>query len=257
MHRVWSFVAGFAVGAAAVLAVAWMSGGRPDGVAAADGRRTGGGRGGLIRETTPGEAIGSREAGAAARAEDGKDGGREGGAPAGAADDGATDDGAAAGEADGGQTTVPPADIKKSKFANGVDQLIIMAVPSTPGASVPPLPVVSDEALAEELISALTQPLEVEEDDDAQTLERKEQVAQGRLEIGEAVERGEMTVSEYVNALREQANDNAEFLGEAQKVHNEIFNDEEVSDEQYEAARDQINEKLRERGLPEIDAREE
>lgn len=256
MHRVWSFVAGFAVGAAAVLAVAWMAGGRPDGVAAADGRRTGGGRGGLIRETTPGEAIGSREAGAAARAEDGTGDGREGGAPAGAAGV-AADDGAAAGEADGGQTTVPPAEIKKSKFANGVDQLIIMAVPSTPGASVPPLPVVSDEALAEELMSALTQPLEVEEDDDAQTLERKEQVAQGRLEIGEAVERGEMTVSEYVNALREQANDNAEFLGEAQKVHNEIFNDEEVSDEQYEAARDQINEKLRERGLPEIDAREE
>lgn len=144
-----------------------------------------------------------------------------------------------------------------SKYTNGVEQLLNMALPAAPGAPVPPLPIISDEAMANELARAMQNRIEVEEEDDDKAIERKMQIVQGKLEIAEVTDSGEMTVSEYVNALRDQANDNADFLGEAHKVHDEVYNDDEVTDDEYESVREKINEKLRERGLPEIEEREE
>ena len=61
------------------------------------------------------------------------------------------------------------------------------------------------------------------------------------------------TFAEYLNAIRDQANLDADFLAEAHKMSEELYHDEEVSDEAYVKYREQINEKLRERGLPLIE----
>jgi len=141
----------------------------------------------------------------------------------------------------------------RSIFTNGIEQLINMALPAAPGAPVPPLPVISDEGLAGELRRAMKSKISVAEGDDERTLSRKIAVQQGKMELGELTSRREMTVAEYINALRDQGNDNAEFMKEAHALNEELYHDEKMSDEEYKSARAIINEKLRERGLPEIE----
>lgn len=258
MHKVLAFVAGLVVGGAASGLLVCLVGGVD--IAAPDGEKHARrGNAGLIGEVAP-CASSARQVDVDRGAMD--DGGdAEGGAAMGrATEDPAGEEGdGGEGDGEGAEATRPKKLVFKdnSRYTNGVEQLLNMALPAAPGAPVPPLPIISDEGMADELARAMQHEITADEADDEKSLERKMQIVQGKLEIAEVTDSGEMTVSEYVNALREQANDNAEFLGEAQKVHNEIFNDEEVTDEQYEAARDQINEKLRERGLPEIDEREE
>lgn len=143
----------------------------------------------------------------------------------------------------------------RSAYTNGIEQLLNMVIPSTPGAEVPPLPIISD-ADAKELERALKHKIAVVEGDDEKAIERKMLITQGKLEIEEQHREGGLTVSEYVNALRDQYNDNAEFLAEARKVDQQIYEDAEMTDEDYLAARAQINAKLKERGLPELEPRE-
>lgn len=138
-------------------------------------------------------------------------------------------------------------------FTNGVEQLIALATPSTPGGRVPPLPMITDEGLAKELKKAMGHVIKAEEGDSETTLEKKIFVAQAKEEFLELREKEGYSISEYVNALRDQANSDADFLAEAHKISNELYHDETVSDEDYVKYRDQINEKLAERGLPAIE----
>jgi DNA repair protein RadA/Sms len=84
-------------------------------------------------------------------------------------------------------------------------------------------------------------------------LEKKLVVAEAKEEFRELREKEGFTITEYLNALRDQANQDADFLAEAHKMSNELYHDQTVSDEDYIKYRNQINEKLRERGLPEIE----
>lgn len=143
----------------------------------------------------------------------------------------------------------------KSAYTNGVEQLLNMAIPSTEGAAVPPLPIISGDD-AKELERALKHKLAVAEGDDEATIERKMLITQGKLELDEQRQEGGLTVSEYVNALRDQYNDNADFASEARKIDQQIYDDESMTDEDYLKAREQINAKLKERGLPELEPRE-
>lgn len=152
-------------------------------------------------------------------------------------------------------TNKPPK--KKVAFSNGAEQLIAMATPSTPGAFVPPLPDITNEGVARDVEKALKNAIKAEDGDDIALLEKKLVVAEAKEEFRELNEKEGWGFAEYVNALRDKANLDAEFLGEAHKIATEIYHDETISDEDYIKYRDQINEKLRERGLPEIDSEEE
>ena len=138
-------------------------------------------------------------------------------------------------------------------FTNGAEQLIALATPSVPGGRVPPLPMIADEGIARELKKAMGHAIKAEEDDSEATLEKKILVAQAKEEFRELHEREGYTFSEYVNALRDQANLDADFLAEAHRMSNDLYHDETISDEDYVKYRDQINEKLAERGLPTIE----
>lgn len=152
-------------------------------------------------------------------------------------------------------TNTPPK--KKVAFSNGAEQLIAMATPSTPGAHVPPLPYITDESVAGEVEKAMKNVIRAEDGDSDDVLEKKMVVAQAKEEFNELRNKEGWGFTEYVNTLRDQANDNANFLGEAHKMADEIYHDASISNEDYIKYREQINAKLRERGLPEIDSEEE
>lgn len=142
---------------------------------------------------------------------------------------------------------------KKPAFSNAAEQLIALATPSEPGGYVPPLPEITDEGIAEELSKAMGNVIKAEDGDSEKTLEKKITVAEAKEEFKELNATEGFTFTEYLNALRDKANENAEFLGEAHKVSSELYHDQSVSDEDYLEYREAINEKLRERGLPEIE----
>lgn len=143
---------------------------------------------------------------------------------------------------------------KEPLFKHGTEQLLALATPAEPGMSVPPLPKITDESVAEDLAKAMQDTIRPTTNDTERTLEMKLNVAQQKEEFRELRDRG-MTFVEYVNALREKFNEDAAYLAEARKLDESLFNDKEISDKDYKAYRAELNKSLRERGLPELEAR--
>lgn len=146
---------------------------------------------------------------------------------------------------------------KRYPFTNGVEQLIALATPPFPGAKVPPLPPITDEAVAKSLKEAMEHTIVAEEGDSEAVLDKKIVVASAKIEFEELREKEGYGFTEYVNALRDKANADAEFLAEANKVADELYHDAGISDEAYVHYREELNKKLRERGLPEIEKEED
>lgn len=143
---------------------------------------------------------------------------------------------------------------KEPLFKHGTEQLLAMATPSEPGASVPPLPKITDESVAEDLAKAMKDVIGPSSNDTIRTLEIKKNVAEQKEEFRELRAEG-MTFVQYVNALRDKFNDDAAFLAETRKLDETLFNDAQVSDKEYKAYRAELNKQLKERGLPELEAR--
>ena len=143
---------------------------------------------------------------------------------------------------------------KEPMFRHGAEQLLALATPAQPGAPVPPLPKITDESVAEDLAKAMSDTIRPSPGDTERTLETKLNVAQQKEEFRDLRKEG-MTFVEYVNALRDKFNEDAAYLAEARKLDESLFNDKEVSDKDYKAYREELNNSLRERGLPELEER--
>ena len=141
----------------------------------------------------------------------------------------------------------------KATFTNGAEQLIALATPASPGARVPPLPDLTDDGVATELEAAMNLPVVAEEGDSEEIINKKLVVLNAKDEFSELNASEGMTFVEYLNAVRDKSNEDADFLKEALKLNDELYHDAEISDEDYQKYQAQINEKLRERGLPEIE----
>lgn len=141
---------------------------------------------------------------------------------------------------------------KKAAFANASEQLLAMAMPSSPGAAVPPLPDLSHSDADKAAERDLRHVIAAEEGDSEALLNAKANVVAAKEEFHKLRDEEGYTFTEYVKALRDKANLDAEFLADAQRVTDELYHDQGVSDENYIKYRDQVNVKLRERGLPEI-----
>lgn len=137
-------------------------------------------------------------------------------------------------------------------FKRGVEQLLALATPVAPGAPVPPLPHITDESVAEDLKAAMQEAIGPVSNDTERTLEMKLSVAEQKEEFRELNKEG-MTFTEYLNALRDKFNQDHEFLAEAHKMNETLYHDATISDEDYKAYRKELNEKLKERGLPELE----
>lgn len=143
-----------------------------------------------------------------------------------------------------------------------MEQLISMAVPSTPGGMVPPLPIMSGEAANEEenvkaeiadIQRGFANELKADDSDSDAMLERKEVVSIGKDEFKQLMKEG-YTLRQYVEALRERYNDDAEFLNEAKKIMDETLDDATVSDEDCQAMKAKIDKLLSERGMQPLDS---
>ena len=139
----------------------------------------------------------------------------------------------------------------KPLFSSGAEQLLALATPAVPGAMVPPLPYVSEESIKEDLQKAMRSVIRAEEGDTEETLERKLTVAAQKEEF-RALQKEGMTFTEYLKAMREKNNDDAQLISDAHKVDEELYKDPNLSDEEYLKQREQINSTLRARGLPEM-----
>ena len=143
---------------------------------------------------------------------------------------------------------------EKPLFRHGAEQLLAMATPTEPGGYVPPLPEITDEGVAADLAKAMGNVIAPAPGDTERTLEIKLNVAEQKEEFRDLRAKG-MTFTEYVKALRAKFNDDNAYLAEARKLDEALFRDEGVSDADYRSYRDELNRNLRERGLPELEAR--
>ncbi len=150
---------------------------------------------------------------------------------------------------------VDPATTNKHKrvFKTAAEELLVLATPSTPGATVPPLPHITDEGLAKDLAKAMSNVIKADADDTEKTLSMKLNVAEQKEEFRKLRKEEGWTFTEYVNALREKFNDDAAYLAEARKLNDELYKDETLTDADYEKNKKQINEELKKRGLPPLD----
>ena len=137
-------------------------------------------------------------------------------------------------------------------FRRGVEQLLALATPATPGAPVPPLPQITDESVAEDLKAAMQEAIRPTTNDTERTLEMKLTVSEQKEEFRDLRKDG-MTFTEYLNALRDKFNQEHEFLAAAHRMNDALYHDATITDEEYKAYRAELNEKLKERGLPELE----
>lgn len=140
---------------------------------------------------------------------------------------------------------------EKRLFKNAMDQLLAMVAPKNVGDSVPPLPITDDMEFSEEDEKKILERLTADEDDSDKVLDRKEIVQAMRDEYQELKKRG-WTFIDYVKALEAKANLDTEVLEESHMLHDTVFDDPEISDEQYLETLEKINKILAERGIEPI-----
>lgn len=140
-----------------------------------------------------------------------------------------------------------------SKIAKtGTEELLMLVTPSTPGGRVPPLPDLRGMPIEKDMHETLNRVVTAEKGDDESRLERKLLLAQQKEEFGELSREG-WKFADYLQALREKNNADADYLRDAYQMLDELYRDESVSDDEYKEYLDKVNATLRERGLPEIE----
>ena len=137
-------------------------------------------------------------------------------------------------------------------FKNPMDQLLSMVLPKKPGASVPPLPDIGSITFTPEEEDQLLERLAANDDDSDEKLERKELVQALRDEYHELKKTRGWSFVDYVKALEAKVNLDAEVLRESIKIHETVFNDASISDEEYAKTLAKINAVLAERGIEPI-----
>jgi hypothetical protein len=141
---------------------------------------------------------------------------------------------------------------KKVVFTNPMDQLMAMVMPREPGDAVPPVPISDDMEFTPEQEKQMFERLTAEDDDSEAILERKELVQAMRNEYAELKTKHGWKFVDYIKALEAKARLDNEVLTESVTIHETIFNDPNISDEQYLKTLGKINKVLAERGIKEI-----
>ena len=147
------------------------------------------------------------------------------------------------------ELTPPP----RPAFSTSAEQLLAMATPPDPSQPVPPLPNLDGEDSKEELEKALNNVIAPTTNDTIDSLQMKMNVAEQKEEFRKLRAEQGWTFKEYLTALREKHNEDAQYIAEAHRVNEENYSNPEMTDEDYLKQRKIINEGLRERGLPELE----
>lgn len=145
------------------------------------------------------------------------------------------------------ELTPPP---RPKAFETGAEQLLAMVTPAAPGARVPPLPALTDEGMKEDVLKALNTTIVIRTNDSERLAALKENVADPKEEFRALNQTGGWTFVEYLTALREKHTEDADFLQAAHREFNDLWYDENVSDEQLMKRFGELNKELQARGLP-------
>ena len=136
-------------------------------------------------------------------------------------------------------------------FKSHAEVLLSMATPSEPGGSVPPVPIPSeDEDDSADVAKALSNVIAPTTNDTERTLETKLTVAEQKEEFRELARKEGGTFREYIKALQERFREDEKLASESEKLNEELFHDETLSDADYRANLAEINKARAERGLP-------
>ena len=125
----------------------------------------------------------------------------------------------------------------------------LLAMVGRPGEVMPPLPISGTEDLAANLKEALTNLIEIYEDDDAHTVNRKETVAWLKIQLAEADKEG-WNPAEVIKALEEQRQEEAAIRKEAARRFQEMRRENPDKAREIRAA---INAELAEQGILPLD----
>ena len=147
------------------------------------------------------------------------------------------------------ELTPPP----KPAFSTSAEQLLAMATPPDPSQPVPPLPNLDGEDNKEELEKALNNVIAPTTNDTIGSLQMKMNVVEQKEEFRKLRAEAGWTFKEYLTALRDKHNEDAQYIAEAHRVNEENYSNPEMTDEEYLRQRKLINAALRERGLPELE----
>ena len=147
------------------------------------------------------------------------------------------------------ELTPPP----RPAFSTSAEQLLAMATPPAPSQPVPPLPNLDGEDSKEELEKALNNVIAPTTNDTIGSLQMKMNVAEQKEEFRKLRAEAGWTFKEYLTALRDKHNEDAQYIAEAHRVNEENYSNPEMTDEEYLRQRKLINDALRERGLPELE----
>lgn len=138
---------------------------------------------------------------------------------------------------------------RKIVFSNPMDQLMAMVMPMEPGQAVPPVPISDDMEFTPEQEQQMLERLTASEEDSEAVLERKELVQAMRDEYTELRTKHGWRFVDYIKALEAKARIDNEVLSESAAIHETVFNDPNVSDEEYMETLEKINKVLSERGI--------
>ena len=128
-----------------------------------------------------------------------------------------------------------------------------MVIPAAPGAPVPPLPVLTEAGLSNDLARALEAEIVIGTNDTEETALLKEGVAALKQQYRELRSAEGWNFTEYLDAMRAQGEEDAAILRAAREELGELWKDAGVTDEEYLRRADEINAILKERGLPELE----
>ena len=161
-------------------------------------------------------------------------------------------------------TTVATNKPKKVKrvFKSQMEMFLNMAIPTKPGERMPPVPIPdfdenADEETQIESVKAeladiekgFKNELKIKEGDSDALAERKAIVTDAKAEFKELMKEG-MTLKQYIKALQDKFNADADFVGEAQKMVDANYNDQTLSNEDYQKLKAKVDKLLEDRGLP-------
>lgn len=140
----------------------------------------------------------------------------------------------------------------KHMFGTATESLISMAIPSEPGSTNPPVPILPDADYSEDMKKAFAAAITADEDDTEETIGRKVAVLDCKTELEQLAKTEGWTLQDYIKALQKKYEEDNRFLCECYATIEQAYTDETVSDESYLSMKDQVNAKLKERGLPEV-----
>ena len=134
------------------------------------------------------------------------------------------------------------------------EQLLIGSMPIDKGDAMPPLPINEDEIkdLEEKAEEMLAKVDKVEQHDTDLSIDIKNQLIEIKEEFRAAKAQG-VSFYDFIRKRQERAQDDAAHLQDAIRLNEETYNDETVSDKDYEATRKKIDNLLKlegYKGLP-------